>query len=82
MGHAVLHCPLLDTGSYSIGDGTIQTRTIVNHVDEFLIDILGKILIHLLTVKHLLAEILVRAFCGCLHFNGLFLKSLTYNLKS
>ena len=80
--HTILVRPLLHSLRHLIGDGTIETRTIVYNVDEFLVSVFLQVLVHLLAIEHILAEILRWTFYGSNHFNGLFLESLLYNLKS
>ena len=82
VGHTILYGPLLDAGCHGVGDGTVEACAIVNHVDQFLVDILGQILVHLLSVEDIFAEILVGTFFGSLYFEWLLLESLLYNLKS
>ena len=54
VGDTILCGPLLHAGSDNIGNLTIQTGTVVHHVDHLLKDILRQILVHLLTVEDFL----------------------------
>ena len=80
--NAVFVSPLLHPLRHLVGDGAVETCTIVNYVDEFLVSIFLQVLVHLLAIEHILAEILRWTFYWSNHFNGLFLKSLLYNLES
>jgi hypothetical protein len=54
----------------------------VYHVDELGIHVGGQVLVHLLTVEHILAEILGWSLCWGFDLYGLLLKSLLYDLES
>ena len=56
VGDAHLHGPLLHAGSYCIGDGTVQTSTIVNHINHLVVNLSGQVFIHLLLGEDILAE--------------------------
>ena len=58
VGHAILVGPLLHAFGHGVGDGTVERGTIVDHVDQLLVDISGKILVHLGAVEHFLSKIL------------------------
>ena len=82
MSYSIFLSPKLHAGSHSISDGTIQTSTIVYHIDEFLVHIRRKILVHLLAVEYILGKVLRRAHLWSFHLYRSFLKGLGYNLKS
>src|SRR5574344_449034 len=82
MSYPVFFCPKLHARSHSVSDGTIQTITIINHIDEFLVNIRWEILVHLLAVEYILGEVFRRANLGSFHLYRSFLKGLGYNLKS
>ena len=82
VGYAILNSPLLDTSGNSIGYRTVETCSIVDYVNELLINILREILLHLLTVEDILTELLIGAFLRCLYGEGALLECLLYNLKS
>ena len=82
VSYAILGSPLLDTSSYSVGNSTIQTCAIVHHVNHFLVHVFRQVLVHFLTVKDLLAEILSWSLTWCFYVEWLFLECLTDNLKS
>ena len=82
MGDAHLLCPLLHPRSHGIGYRAVEPRTVVHHVNHLVVNVLGQVLIHLLTVKHVLAEVFRRSLCGGLHVKGLLLESLFHNLES
>ena len=80
--HAVLCCPLLHAGSHSIGNITVESGTIVHHVNHFLVHVFRQILVHFLTVKDLLAKILSGSLTWCFYVEWLLLECLADNLKS
>ena len=82
MGNAILHGPLFHTSSYSIGHIALQTGSIINDINHFLINLLGQILVHLLAVEHFLTEVLIRPFGRCYYVERLLLECLANNLKS
>ena len=82
VGDTVLCGPLLHAGSDCIGNLTIQTGTVVHHIDHLLIDILRQILVHLLTVEDFLAKVLSGSLTWSFYVEGLLLECLTDNLKS
>ena len=82
VGGAHLQGPLFHTLSHCICDASVQTRTMVHHVDHLVIDIGRQVFVHLLTVEDVLTEILGRSFGGCFHLDGLFLEGLFHDLKS
>ena len=57
MGGAHLQGPLLHACSHLVGDAAIQAGSIVDDIDEFLIDFGRQVFVHLLTVEHILPEI-------------------------
>ena len=79
---AVLVCPLLHAFSHSVGYRAVETRTVVDDIDELFVHFARKILVHLRTVEHVLAEELRRTFYRRNHFNWFLVESLGYNLKS
>ena len=82
VGDTILCGPLLHAGSDNIGNLTIQTGTVVHHVDHLLKDILRQILVHLLTVEDFLAKVLSGSFTWSFYVEGLLLECLTDHLKS
>ena len=56
MSDAHLHGPLLHAGSYCIGDGTVQTGTIVNHINHLVVNLSGQVFIHLLLGEDVFAK--------------------------
>ena len=82
MSNAILGSPLLDTSSYSVGNGTIESCAIINYVNHLLVHVLWQVLVHFLTIEDLLAKILARSLTWCFYIEWLLLKSLTDNLKS
>ena len=82
VGDAVFVGPLLHAVGHGVGNGAVEWGTVVNHVNQFVVYVALKILIHLRASEHVLAEILRRALHGSHHFEGLFGESLFYNLKS
>jgi len=82
VGDAILRGPLLHAGSHSIGHGTVQTGTVVHHVDHLLIHVLGQVLVHFFAVENLASEIRGGSLRWCFYVEGLLLEGLTDNLKS
>ena len=80
--HAILVSPLLDALCYCVSDRTVESSAVVDNINEFLIDITWKILVHFCTVEYVLSEILRRTLYWCHHVEGSFPESLCYNLKS
>ena len=56
VGHAVFLCPLSDAFGHRIGDGAVEAHTVVDDVDQFLIDITGKVFVHLVAGEHIFPE--------------------------
>ena len=82
MGHTHFKCPFLHAGSHSIGYRTVQTGTVIHHVNHLFVDVLRQVLIHFLAVENVFAKELRRAFLGHFHFYGTFLERFLYNLES
>ena len=80
--NAILVSPLLDAFGNSVSDRAVESSTVVDNVNEFLIDITWKVLVHFCTVEHVLSEILRRTLYWCHYVEGPFLESLCHNLKS
>ena len=79
---AVFYGPLFHTSSHCIGHTAIQMCAIIHHVEHFLKDILRKVFVHLLAIKHLFTKEFTRAFCRSFYVNGLLFEGFTDNLKS
>ncbi len=60
VGDTVLVGPLLHALGHSVGNRAVEGSTIVDDVDHFLINISGKILVHLGAVEYFLAKVLGR----------------------
>ena len=58
VGGAHLQRPLLHACSHLVGDAAIQTGTVVDDINEFLIDFGRQVFVHLLTIEYILSEIL------------------------
>ena len=82
MGDALLVGPLLHALGHAVGDATVEASTVVDDVDEFLIDVARKIFIHLLAIKHILSEIVRRPVGRRSYILRLLAKSLCYDLKA
>ena len=82
MCYAKLHSPLLHAFSYLVGSCTIKWCAVVDYVKHLVIDLLRKILEHLLLVEYVLAEELRWTLCRCWDFDWLLLESLSDYLKS
>ncbi len=82
VGHSVLLCPQHNTGSYSVCHLAVETHTVLNDVHHLLVYVLGKILVHLLTVENLLTEILSWSLTRYCYVKRLLLESLFYDLES
>ena len=54
---AHLRSPLLHAGCHRISYGTVETRTVVNHINQLVVNVFWQVLIHLLAVKDILAKI-------------------------
>ena len=67
VGGAHLLGPFLHTSSHGISDAAIQTGTVVNDIDELVIHIGRQVFVHLLTIEHILAEVIRGALRGCFH---------------
>ena len=56
--HTILFSPLLHALCHGIGNTSVERCAIVNHVDEFLIDITLQVFVHLGAVEYILAKVL------------------------
>ena len=74
--------PLLHALGYGICDGAVEACTVVNHVDEFVINICGQVLVHLLTVEYVLAKVFGGTFGRGCHFYSFLLEGLFHYLES
>jgi hypothetical protein len=73
---------LFHAGGYGIGDAAVETGTVVDDVDEFVVDIGWQVFIHLLTIEYILAEVFGGALRGGADLYGLLLECLFDDLKS
>ena len=55
--HTVFLGPLPDAGSHTVGNRAVETCAIVNHVNQFVINVSRQIFVHLGTVEHILSVI-------------------------
>ena len=65
-----------------VGCCTVKRCAIVDNVKHLVVNLLRKILEHLLLVEYVLAEELRWTLCRCWDFDWLLLESLSYYLKS
>ena len=79
---AILRSPLLHAYCHSVGNVTVQTGTVLYHVNHLLVHVLRQVFVHFLTVKYFFAEILSRTLTGCFYVERLLLERLSDNLKS
>ena len=82
VGDAMLDCPLFHSLCHCVGNGAVESGTVVDDIDEFLIHVGRQILIHLLARENVFAEVFRRAFFWGGDFYGLFLEGLFHHLKS
>ena len=82
VGDAHLLGPLLHPFGDGVGDGAVETGTVVDDVDEVVIHVGGQVLVHLLTVEHVLAEVFGGSLGRGFHFHSLLLEGLLYDLES
>ena len=82
VGDTILVGPLLHAFCHSVGNAAVQRGTVVDNVDEFLVDICGKILVHLSPIEHFLSEVLRGALQRGDHLNGLSGRCLFDGIKS
>ena len=80
--HAHLGGPLLDACGHGVGYRAVEPGPVVNDVCQFLVDVLGQVLVHFLPVEHIFPEVLIGPFSRCFHFQGLLLESLCNYLES
>ena len=74
--------PLFHALSHGISHFSVESCPIVHHINHFLIDALGQVLIHFLTVEDLASEKLRWSVTWCGHVEWFFLESLADYLKS
>ena len=82
VGDAHLLGPLLHPFGDGVGDGAVETGTVVDDVDEVVIHVGGQVLVHLLAVEHVLAEVFGGSLGRGFHFHSLLLEGLLYDLES
>ena len=62
VGDAHLLGPFLHAFSHRISDASVETGTIVHHIDHLVVDLCREVLKHLLAVEDVFAEIFGRSF--------------------
>ena len=77
-----LHGPLLHAFGYSVGCGHVERRAVVHHVTHLVKDVDWQILVHLLSVEHVLGKVFAGALFAVGYFDGLLSESLSHYLKS
>jgi len=80
--YPVLVSPLLDAFGYGVGNVSVETCAIVDDVNEFLVNVGRKILVHLLAVENFLTKEFAWSLAWSGYFNRLSLGSLCNSLKS
>ena len=82
VGDAHLLGPLLHPFGDGVGDGTVETGTVVDDVDEFVIHFCGQVFVHFFAVEHVLAEVFGGSLGRGFHFHSLLLEGFLYDLES
>ena len=82
VGSSLFQGPFLHACSHSIGYFAIEGSTVVDTVDQFLINLFRQILKHLCPVEDQLAIILGRTLCLCWSLDSLFAESCLYHSES
>ena len=82
MGGAQLHGPLLHALGHDVSSCQIQRLSVIHYVAHLLINLGGKILVHLFAVENILAKEFAWAFCTVRDGNGFLIESSSYYLKS
>ena len=78
----VFLCPLLHALCHGIGDGTVQTCSVVDDIHQLLIDVNRQVFVHLRAVEHILPVEFSRAFFGRADLEGAFPESFLDCFKS
>ena len=78
----VLVGPLLHALGNLVGNRAVEFSTVVDYVDEFLINVARQVLVHLRTVEYFLTEELRRALGRSDYFDGPFFRGLLNCIKS
>ena len=77
-----LHRPAFHARCHLVSDFTVERGTIVHRIHQAVEHLRRQILEHLLTIEHILSEILARTFGRCGHILRLCLESLFYDSES
>jgi len=82
MCHPVFVGPLFHAFGHCIGDGTVQTCSVVDDIHQLLIDVNRQVFVHLRAVEHILPVEFSRAFFGRADLEGAFPESFLDCFKS